>query len=337
MSEETNMPRPTRIGTILKGTATIGLLLLAFSPSRGQTANKALTFEAATVKPAAMPAPGRPFMAAPSGGPGTQDPGRVHYPFISLKALLVNAYDVKPYQIEGPPWLDTERFDVNATMPPETTKKQFLAMLQNLLAERFKLTIHREGKQLPIYSLVVARNGPKMRESNPASPSGDDPNPTAPAAFPPPRIGPDGFPALPSPEAGRAGLFLMMMPGRARLVGQQQTMVDLASRLTGLLSRAVADETGLAAKYDFTLTFSPEGMSAPMGAPAGAVGMMVPATPPAPSGAAAEAGPISLPEGDNLPDIFRALKEQLGLALEPKKGPVELIVIDHVERAPTQN
>jgi len=79
----------------------------------------------------------------------------------------MDAYDVKSLQIQGPAWLDTQRFDLNATMPPETTKEQFRSMLQNLLAERFKLTIHRETKELPMYSLAVARNGPKMKESEP--------------------------------------------------------------------------------------------------------------------------------------------------------------------------
>jgi uncharacterized protein (TIGR03435 family) len=128
----------------------------------------------------------------------------------------------------------------------------------------------------------------------------------------------------------------MTMPGRAALIGQQQIMSDLASRLTALLSRPVGDATGLTAKYDFTLIFSPEGMSAPMGSPT-CMGMMAPVAPPMPSGAACGGGPASLPEGDNLSDVFRAVKEQLGLALEPTKGPVERIVIDHVEKTPTEN
>ena len=315
---------------------TMSLLLLAFCVTKAQTANQRLTFEAASIKPAALASPGKVMMAAPGGGPDTRDPGRIHYPFITLKVLVQNAYDVKAYQIQGPPWLDMERFEVNATMPPETTREQFRAMLQNLLAERFQLTIHRETRQLPGYSLVVAKNGPKMTESHP-SPAADNSGPALPTPFAAPKIGPDGFPALPASDAGRPGLFLMMMPGRARLVGQQQAMLDLANRLTGLMSRPVTDETGLTAKYDFVLTFSPDGMSAPMGAPSGAVGMMIPAPPPAPSGAAAGAASVGPPEGDNLPDVFRAVKEQLGLALEAKKGPVELIVIDHVEKMPTAN
>ena len=96
-----------------------------------------------------------------TGGPGSNDPGRIHYPYMSLKNILMNAYDVKNFQIVGPGWLDTERFDITATMPPATTKEQFRVMLQNLLAERFKMTVHRETKELPMYSLVVAKGGRK--------------------------------------------------------------------------------------------------------------------------------------------------------------------------------
>jgi len=308
--------------------------------SYGQTADKALTFDAASVKQANLPAPdgsGRIMMTGPTGGPGTGDPGRIHYPYMSLKNLLVNAYDVKSFQIQGPSWLDTERFDVNATMPPETTREQFRAMLQNLLAERFRITLHRETKDLPIYSLAVAKGGPKMRESEPVSPAEDNAGAPPSSPFPAqPRIGPDGFPVLASQAGGRAGLILMMMPGRARLAGQQQTMLDLANRLTTQLGRPVADATRLTAKYDFTLTFSPEGMNPPTG-PGGGAGVMVRAAPPSPSGAGGVPAPEGLPTEDTPPDIFRAIKEQLGLALEPKKGPVELIVIDHIEKIPTGN
>ncbi len=318
-----------------------GLMFLAFCLSHGQTAGQALSFDAASVKPATLPKPdgqGRVMIAGPSGGPGTRDPGRIRYPYISLKNLVMDAYDVKSNQIQGPPWLDTERFDVNATMPPDTTREQFRVMLQNLLAERFKLTVHRETKDLPVYSLAVARNGPKMKESGPASPAsegaGQSPPPPLPA---PPRVGSDGFPVFPLPAGGRGGLFLMMMPGRARLVGRQQTMMDLANRLTAQLNRTVNDETGLTAKYDFTLTFSTEGMSPPGPAGQGAGGMMVAAPPPLPPGAGGGGAPANLPEADILPNIFTALKEQLGLTLEPKKGPVKLIVIDHIEKTPTGN
>jgi len=296
----------------------------------GQTADKALTFDAASVKPATPPTPdgrGMIMMQGPSGGPGTKDPGRIRYPNMSMKNILMNAYDMKAFQIVGPGWLDTERFDITATMPPETTKEQFRAMLRNLLAERFKMTVHRETKELPMYSLVVARNGPKMQESaDVPAPKDDGDTPPPPPPLPSqPKIGPDGFPILPQ-LAGRGGIFNIMMNGRARLIGQQQTMQDLATRLTGLLSRPVTDATGLKAKYDFTLTYAPEGMNGPMGP-----------MPPPPPGGAGGSPSASMPEAEPLPDIFGAVQAQLGLKLEPKKGPVEMIVVDHIDKTPTAN
>jgi uncharacterized protein (TIGR03435 family) len=279
----------------------------------------------------------------PSGGPGTKDPGRIRYPFVSLRDLLVRAYDVKAYQITGPAWLDTERYEVNATMPPDTTMEQFRTMLQNLLAERFKLTMHRETKELPMYSLVVAKNGPKMKESGEAPPvkegDADAPPPPLPSQ---PKIGPDGFPMLPAPPGGRGGMFMMMMPGRARLSGEHQSIQDLASRLTSQLGRPVTDATGLKGKYDITLTFSTEGMNGPMG-PMGPGPTMVAVAPPGggPAGAggagAGGAAGVIVPEGETPPDIFAAVQQQLGLKLESKKGPVEMIVVDHVEKTPTEN
>jgi uncharacterized protein (TIGR03435 family) len=322
-----------------------GLIVFACFQSYGQTADKTLTFDAASVKPAALPTPdgrGRIMMQGPSGGPGTKDPGRIHYPYSSLRNLLMTAYDVKAFQIQGPQWLDTERFEVNATMPPDTTKEQFGVMLRNLLTERFKMTVHKESKELPMYSLVVAKNGPKLKESAPVAPAKEDadsPPPPTPPLPAQPKIGPDGFPELPLPAGGRAGLFTMMMPGRARLIGQQQTMLDLTNRLTNQLSRPVSDATGLTAKYDFILTFSPEGMNGMLGPmPMGGVGMMAPAPPPPPPGGGGVSAPGGgMPEAETPPDIFRALKEQLGLALEAKKGPVEMIVIDHIEKTATEN
>jgi len=322
---------------MLKPIIRSGLVFCASCLSYGQAPGEALTFDAASVKPASMPAPGEMMLAGPTGGPGTKDPGRVHYPFISLKTLLTEAYDVKSTQIQGPVWLDTERFDLNATMPPETTKAQFRIMLQNLLAERFRLTLHKETKELPGYSLALAKNGPKMKESKPAAPAQDDSVPPAAPEMPPQvKVGADGFPVFPLP-GGRGGLILMMMPGSARLAGHEQTMLDLADRLTKVLSRPVSDGTRLTAKYDFTLTFSTEGIApaGPMGPGTG--GIVVAAAPPAHSGiAGGEPGNPSAADPP-APDIFRALKDQLGLTLEPKKSPVELIVVDHIDRLPSEN
>ena len=310
------------------------LPLLICALAWGQTADKSPTFDVASVKPAAPPVPdgrGRIMMAGPSGGPGSKDPGRIHYPFMNLRSLLMTAYDVKNFQIVGPSWLDSERFEITATMPPETTKEQFRLMLQNLLAERFKMAIHRETKELPTYALTVAKGGPKMTESKETPPPADEGNPPPP---PPsmPKMGPDGFPDMTQFLGGRAGLFNIMMPGRARMIAHQQTMQDLATRLSNQLSKPVTDTTGLTKKYDFTLTFLPDYSNGPLGP-------LPPPPPPGAGGGEAGRGPGLTPptDAEAPPDIFAALQAQLGLKLEPKKGPVEQIVIDHIEKTPTEN
>ena len=146
-------------------------------------------FEAATIKQPPPPDGNRMFIGI-NGGPGTADPGRINYENVSLKMLLMKAYGVQDYQISGPDWLNSERFNIVAKLPDGATKEQFMAMLQNLLSERFKLAVHREKKDLPGYALLVAKNGPKFKASVPDS-AGDAP---APPAGPPPmgRIGKDG-------------------------------------------------------------------------------------------------------------------------------------------------
>ena len=307
-----------------------------------QTADKSLTFDAASIKPAAPLTPdgrGMIRILGPSGGPGTKDPGRINYPGMNLKYLLFTAYGVKPFQISGPAWLDTERFDVVATMPPGTTKEQFRIMLQNLLAERFKLTIHRDSKELPMYSLTVAKGGPKMKVSQ-GSATVDADAPMAPPAGPPPgppKMGADGFPDLPMPVSGRSGVFNIMMPGRAKMIAQWESMQDFAERLSNQLAKPVVDETGLAAKYDFTLIYLPEQMNGPMG-------MMAPPPPPPPgagggmvTGGEGGRGPGTTPDSEPVATLFAALQSQLGLKLDAKKGPVEIIVVDHMEKTPSEN
>jgi uncharacterized protein (TIGR03435 family) len=171
-----------------------------------------------------------------------------------------------------------------------------------------------------------------MKESENVAPpkegAGNGPDPLPPPPPGPPKMGPDGFPMLPPGMAGRAALFGIMMNGRMRGIAQQQTMKDLAGWLTGQLNRPVTDETGLTAKYDFTLTFSPEGLNSMGPMPMTMVGV------PPPGG---ERGPAPNANDEPLPNLFAAVQSQLGLRLEAKKGPVEMIVIDHMEKTPTEN
>jgi uncharacterized protein (TIGR03435 family) len=305
------------------------------------TPDKSLTFEVASIRPAQPPTPdaqGRIFMRGPSGGPGTKDPGRINYPFMTLKSILLTAYNVKNYQVNGPSWLDSERFDITATMPPDTTKEQFQTMLQNLLIDRFRISFHREKKELPMYSLVVTKAG-KLKESTATpAPDADGPPPSPPPG--PPKIGPDGFPVLPAAMTGRPGIFMMMMPGRARLTATAQTMQDLANRLTSQLNRPVIDNTGLIAKYDFILTYAPDPNEGPGRGGPGPGGLMVavgrgpgPGAGPGPGGN----DNVFIPDGETPQPLFGALQSQLGLKLEPRKGDVDMIVIDKIDKTPTEN
>ncbi len=275
-----------------------------------------------------MPQPGQPIrLAGPRGGPGTADPGRITYQMLDLRTLMTLAFDVKMFQISGPPFLDTERFDISATMPPDTTKENFRLMLQNLLAERFGMKFHKETKELPMYGLSVAKGGPKLKESTVAEiPADGTPPPPLPAK---PVIGADGFPLPPEFPAGRAIQLVQIMPQGMRMILRLKTMQDFAAMLGNMLKRPVVDETGLSGKYDFTLTYSRDGLP-------GLPGMPVP--PPPPPEAAAPPGAAPRPaESDSLPSLFSAVQSQLGMKLDAKKGPVEMIVIDHIGKAPTEN
>src|ERR1035438_3438389 len=140
------------------------LIIFTSCAAFGQDAAESPTFEVASVKPAEPQAMGMMSIMM-RGGPGSPDPGQITYSGVSLKNVLMNAYGVKGYQINGPKWLDSERFDIAAKIPMGATKEQFKLMLQNLLAERFKLTLHHETKELPMYALVVGTGGSKLKES----------------------------------------------------------------------------------------------------------------------------------------------------------------------------
>src|SRR5262249_52759642 len=155
--------------------------------------------------------------------------------------------------------------DIVARVPAGATKEQVKFMLQNLLAERFKLTLHRETKELPIYALIMAAKGPKLKESivsgTPPSPDSQlkegergraGAQPEAPAPPPQPRpgisglkIGPDGCPEMPSMAVARARDFIVMTPNGECMISHGQTMEGLAAQLSNRFDRPVVDQTGL--------------------------------------------------------------------------------------------
>ena len=312
---------------MLRAIVSTGLVAFTTCAAWAQTAEKSPAFDVASVKPAA-PITGNRIMVMMRGGPGSSDPGQITYTNVTLYGVLMNAYGVKDFQISGPGWLDSERYDIVAKVPRGATKAESKVMMQNLLAERFKLTLHREKKELPMYALVVGKNGPKLKESVE--------DPAAAAAMRQPAMGKDGFPVLPPGLAGLSAKSLKMMNGGsgASMTASHQSMAEFAETLSSRLDLPVVDMTGLTGKYDYALSFSAEGL-ARMRLPGG-MSLPLPAAPPPGEGGAGM--PMAgAPDGQSSPDLFTALQEQLGLKLEQKKGLVELLVIDHVEKMPTEN
>jgi len=263
----------------------------------GQAGDSKPAFEVASIKPSPPPGP-RGMMVGRFGGPGSDDPGRVTFRNFDLSGLVVVAYHIDYYQLSAPSWLQDERFDVVAKLPDGATKEQFQLMLQNLLAERFHLAAHREKKEGPVYELVVGKNGPKLQES-PAEPIPKSELESAPTRWHS-KLGGDGFPLLPP---GRRP-WEEMIGSRASWRYADTSMEEFAAMLSTQLRRPVINATGLKGKYDFTLRYVLE---------------------------RANAG------DDSGPTLLGAIQGQLGLKLEPKKGLIDIVVVDHIDKAPTEN
>jgi uncharacterized protein (TIGR03435 family) len=291
-------------------------------------------FDVASVKPFS-PEIQQPYTI--TGGPGTDDPIRFRAPRIGMTALLARAFDVSMDQITGPAWLrdlSSNTYTVVTTMPPDTTKAQFRIMLQNLLAERFHLVFHRETRSFPGYALVVDQGGPKFKEVA-STVSADAPPDTRSMAVLGPR-GPDDFPTLPP---GPRTVTLTSRGGGQRTKYQERTMADFVANLgfligssqgktvtDGYLQPRVVDKTGLPGRYTFVLEYSSEGAA-----------VLMRQFPLQGNGAPASSSPLSASDpGSGLPTIFVAIQKQLGLRLDKiPNGPLDMIVVESVDKAPT--
>jgi uncharacterized protein (TIGR03435 family) len=294
----------------------LSLFLLSALGLLAQTAGVPLKFEVASVRQTSGILPdGRIVvgMLPPTGGPGTNDPGRIRYAAISLKMLLLKAFDVQDADLKGPSWLDNQFFEVSALMPSDTTTPQFRMMLQSLLSERFKLTLHRESKATPGYVLFVGKNGMKTKESGSKDMVLDEKWV--------PKVGKDGFVA---PRQGQR-LFIQNGPVRCRWTFQHATMQMLVGGLTTILGSPVTDATSLTKEYDFSLTFLTAGSSLQTGPGLGKD-----------SWAEIDARSTDPAAIQAIPDIFGAV-QLLGLRLERDKASKDLIVVDHIDRIPAAN
>lgn len=187
--------------------------------------------------------------------------------------LVAKAYDVQFYQIDGPDWINTERYELDAKVPPGATRFQLRLMLQNLLKDRFQLSLHREARDLPTYVLTVEKGGPKMQHADPESkPMG----------------------------------AVTLEKGHLRLTGRNEPIETLTSMLKSQLRAPVMDETGLAGEFDFALEFITDETSTETAQ-------------------------------EEAPELITALRMQLGLKLQARKGPVEVLILDHAQKVPTEN
>ena len=231
--------------------------------------------------------------------------------------MVLYAYDLKPYELRPPVSTDTSEFNIEAKLPSGTTAEQIPVMLRSLLSERFKLAFHREKAEVKGYALVEAKSGLKIKESTPDALASGAVRPAA-----GPVKDPDGFVYIPGLRntlvVGRANGLTRWVGTNVAVDSDVRNAPCLTKLLYSLTSLPVFDATGLKGKYDFALTFGADSMAV-SGAPA------------------LSEGDGTLSPADVGPSVFKALEEQLGLKLEPKKIVVDLFVIDHAEKTPGEN
>jgi uncharacterized protein (TIGR03435 family) len=270
------------VTTVASAAGSLAIRLTSVPHSRAQSA-EASRFDVASIKqskPGSRPNwiqffPGGTFTATNA----------------TLKSIIQVAYHVRDFQLSGSPaWIESEMYTIEAKAGAPSSRNQTRMMLQALLAERFKLAVRRETKEISVYALVLAKHVPTPTELKRDPTDGD-------------------------------GNFRM---GGGNLVGQGVSMSDLAEMLSALLDRTVLDRTGLQGIYDLKLRWTPES-DKPRDSPLKDVGQR-------PRNEERE-----LPRSDpNGPSLFTALPEQLGLKLESRKGPVDILRIEHIER-PAEN
>jgi uncharacterized protein (TIGR03435 family) len=224
-------------------------------------------FDVASIKP-----------SNPSPGPNDRRAfalnGRFTATGLALTVLVSNAYRVQNYQISGgPKWIYYDRYDIVAKAEESVSTDTVLLMLQTLLEDRFKLTFHRETKELPVYVLRIGKDGPKLKTT-----------------------------AEDTPYSIRIN--------RDKWTVSNLGMGGLAVQLSRELGRTVVDMTGLTGSYDFTLEWTRDQASPPV-----------------------TDSPVVGPAS---PSLFTAVQEQLGLKLESRKQPIEMLIIDRAER-PSEN
>jgi uncharacterized protein (TIGR03435 family) len=261
-------------------------------------------FEAVSIKPVSSD-----VRMGSTGGPGTDDPGRVTINRCSVRLLIEATYGMLA-RVSGPAWMDSE-YAITAIMPLGATRPEYVEMMKNLLAERFGLTFHIVGKEATAYELVVSKGGLVVSKGGPKGLTPSEPS-DAPAKEDPWRPGPDanGFPLLLPGLHWRA----LYQDGELFMTFREASMDYLADTLSRELSKnsiRVTDATGLPGKFDFHFRC----LRSPQGGPR----------------------PDQPPIVEDMRLISSELERQLGLALRPVKATIDTLVVDHLLRTPTEN
>jgi len=280
--------------------------VLSTGTANAQPAPPPAAFEVVSLKP--MPANAQVNFYGCRGGPGSNDPGHINCSHWRPTQGLPMAYGVSFTLISLPKASgDMPEYQVAAKVPAGSTKENVKVMWQRFLEDRFKVKVHRETREMPVYELVVSKGGFKGKEWVDRKP--DDPAEVPNEPGTPPKRDKDGFPIVPAGQT--MGFFT---GGTAHFVAPAGTMKQLAQMIEGRLSiggstpRPVVDATGLTDKYDIKLTWSPAADNLEAGKEA--------------------------PEGQSM---LEALKTQLGLEIRQGKANLEMLVVDHIEKAATDN
>lgn len=253
---------------------------------------------------------------------------------MSLADLIPIAFHVKPWQVQGPDWLNQQRFDIQARIPEGATPAEMPEMLKALLIDRFKLSARMESKERNVYALIIGKNGSKLKEAPPEDPSEPPPNNQTSFRPPTPQTTPDGGRSF-SVNAGRLGTARTMMgaDGMMHMDIARVPMPLLADMLSRFVDRPVIDMTDLKGDYQISLRIALADMMN-MANAAGVVAIQRPGGSPLPgSGPAGIAGAASEPGGTS---VFASV-EEMGLKLDARKAPADTVVVDHVEKQPTEN
>jgi uncharacterized protein (TIGR03435 family) len=267
----------------------MALLSLAFA----QRPTDEPRFEVASVK-VSDPNPSSPMFIGMSA-----DGAIVRYTNITLRDCICGAYRVRDFQITGPGWITSARFEISAKLPSGASRDSIPEMLQALLAERFKLEVRHEKKEQNVYALLVAANGGAKLKPAAGLKEGDQ-SPLA--------LGPDGKP--------RPTMGFGLVAGGLFIKAPSATLPSLVWLMSRFTARPVVDMTGIEGQYEFELTFAPDAVDW------SATGLRQP------DGTQTAAEPAA--------SVFDAVKKY-GLRLEARKAPIEMIVITHLEKTPTEN